>query len=142
MSSLHRKRAVLVILLISGVSLSLALILYALSQNIHVFYTPSQLLSEEMKDKRNTAVRIGGMVVKGSVVRKEGLEVEFMITDFNQQMKVAYTGILPDLFKEGQGVVAFGRREGMDFKASQVLAKHDEKYMPPEIANLMPKGET
>jgi len=80
--------------------------------------------------------------MKGSVIRKDNLEIEFSVTDFKQQMKVTYTGILPDLFKEGQGVVAFGKREGRDFRASQVLAKHDEKYMPPEIAALLPKGET
>lgn len=132
MSPLQKKRCLLVIFLITGVSLTLFLILYALSQNINLFYTPSQL-NEAVRAK---TIRVGGMVVKGSIVRQK-LNVEFVITDFNQQLKVFYQGILPDLFKEGQGVVALGKlNETGNFIAEQVLAKHDEKYMPPEIAAL------
>lgn len=133
MSSVHKKRLMIVGSLIIGLSLALGLILYALSQNINLFYSPSQLRTARISSGK--IIRVGGMVVKNSVVRKNDLSVEFMVSDFQQQIKIHYQGILPDLFKEGQGIVALGKldKDG-EFQANQVLAKHDEKYMPPEVA--------
>lgn len=110
-----------------GLSAIIALVLYALRQNINLFYTPSQLLHGASMQR----VRLGGMVAKNSVQYGQGLQVIFSVTDFNNSIQVDYTGILPDLFKEGQGVVVLGKFTGQDFKAEQILAKHDENYMPP-----------
>ena len=109
------------------------LILYALRQNISLFYTPNQLV--HAKVRATQVIRIGGMVVKGSVVREHNnLDVEFKLTDFKTTINVYYAGILPDLFREGQGIVAIGQLIDVNhFKAIEVLAKHDEKYMPPGI---------
>ena len=122
-------------------ALACALILYALRQNISLFYTPSQVASGEAPI--NKAIRIGGMVEKGSVVRAEqGLQVVFKVTDFKQSVTVTYTGILPDLFREGQGIVAEGALQGQQFQASRVLAKHDANYMPPEVKAALVKKES
>ncbi|MGL6029852.1 MAG: cytochrome c maturation protein CcmE [Legionella sp.] len=109
------------------------LVLYALRQNISLFYTPTQIAANEAP--LNHPIRIGGMVEKGSIVRaKQGLEVQFKVTDYNKTITVTYTGILPDLFRDEQGVVAEGRAlDTGHFQASQVLAKHDANYMPPEV---------
>lgn len=117
-----------------------ALILYALRQNISLFYTPDQLVHSEVS--ANQVIRIGGMVVKGSLVRQHNdLNVEFKLTDFKSTIQVQYAGILPDLFREGQGIVAIGQRiDAKHFKATEVLAKHDEKYMPPGILSDNIKG--
>ena len=111
--------------------------LYALRQNINLFYTPTQVISGEAPI--NHPFRVGGMVKKGSLHRdKESLLVEFIISDFNKEIKLAYTGILPDLFREGQGIVAHGKLDQQgNFKADQVLAKHDENYMPPEVRSIV-----
>jgi cytochrome c-type biogenesis protein CcmE len=104
-----------------------------LRQNISLFYTPTQIAAGEAPQQHH--IRLGGMVEKNSILRgQKGLEVQFKITDFNRTITVTYTGILPDLFKEGQGVVAEGQLvDNQHFRASQVLAKHDENYMPPEV---------
>ncbi len=144
MSVVQRKRAVLVLSLVLGIGTAIALILYALSQNINLFYTPTELRQlSEQKLSQHKSVRVGGMVVKDSVIRQNNLGVEFTITDFQHTLIVRYEGILPDLFREGQGIVALGvlDKEG-HFKASQILAKHDEKYMPPEIAKMMAQKES
>lgn len=121
-------------------ALACALILYALRQNISLFYTPSQVVLGEAPTNR--AIRIGGMVEKGSVVRAEkGLKVVFKVTDFNKSVKITYTGILPDLFREGQGIVAEGELRGQQFQATRVLAKHDANYMPPEVKAALAKKE-
>jgi cytochrome c-type biogenesis protein CcmE len=141
MSLRHQKRLTLVITLVIGLAVGVGLVLYALSQNINLFFTPTQLaLQTEPPSKQ---IRVGGMVMKGSVQHHDNLAVEFMITDFQHELKIQYKGIMPDLFKEGQGVVAQGRL-GQDgqFIADQVLAKHDENYMPPEIAHLQKSGKT
>jgi cytochrome c-type biogenesis protein CcmE len=111
---------------------AIGLVLYALSSNIVFFFTPSQVARGEAPQGR--AFRIGGLVEPGSLQR-DGLQVRFRITDNAQTVNVVYTGTLPDLFKEGKGVVAQGQvgPEGI-FKAREVLAKHDENYMPPEAA--------
>lgn len=136
-----RKRKLL-ILLSAFIALSIAagLVLYALRQNISLFYTPTQIAEGQAPAKQ--AIRVGGMVEKGSLVRaKEGLRVEFRVTDLRQTVTVVHIGILPDLFREGQGVVVEGQLiDNQHVQATRVLAKHDEKYMPPEVkAALAPK---
>lgn len=109
------------------------LVLYALRQNINVFYSPTQAAQGVIHS--NQAVRLGGMVVKGSVLRfGQGLAVRFGLTDYKKTITVDYEGILPDLFREGQGIVVLGHlTDNTHFKATEVLAKHDANYMPPEI---------
>ncbi len=116
-------------------STAVGLVLYALSSNIVFFFTPTQVARNEAPQGR--AFRIGGLVEEGSVQR-EGLDVRFKVTDSAQAIPVVYRGTLPDLFKEGKGVVAQGQigADGV-FKASEVLAKHDENYMPPEAAEAL-----
>ena len=131
MRAKRRQRLYLVILLLVGLSIAVGLTLMALRQNINLFFTPSQIIAGEAP--QGVAFRIGGMVVDDSVKRNEqDLTVAFEVTDTAQRVPVEYTGILPDLFREGQGVVALGRLQGDIFVASEVLAKHDENYMAPE----------
>jgi len=136
LNSLRKRRLVFVIVLIVSALLAGLLIICALQQNINFFFTPSQVMAGEVKV--NTRIRLGGMVQKNSLIRKEGLEVQFQLTDFVKQITVTYTGILPDLFREGQGAVALGylTQENMFF-ADEVLAKHDENYMPPELSHIV-----
>ena len=118
---------------------AVALILTALEENIVFFYSPTDVAEKEIPAGRR--LRIGGLVEKGSVRRLENAQVEFVITDLNKTIKVAFRGLLPDLFREGQGVVAEGvlRPDGV-FLASEVLAKHDERYMPPEVADALKRS--
>lgn len=135
-----RKRKLLKILFFMTVlALAAGLVLYALRQNISLFYTPTQIA--EGQAPLAHPIRIGGMVEKNSIVRaKEGLEVQFKITDFEKTIIVTYTGILPDLFREGQGIVAEGEAiDNQHFRATQVLAKHDANYMPPEVKAALSK---
>ncbi|HUX72581.1 MAG TPA: cytochrome c maturation protein CcmE [Steroidobacteraceae bacterium] len=130
----RRKRLLVVLGILGGVSASVALAVVAARQNISFYYDPSQVaLGKAPATKR---FRLGGMVVKGSVQRKPGdLTVHFVLTDFAHQVPVTYTGVLPDLFREGQGIIAQGTMDANgEFVADQVLAKHDAKYMPPEVA--------
>ena len=123
------------------IAIAAALVLNAFQGNVVFFFSPSQVAAKEAPLDRT--FRIGGMVEKGSLKRQaDGLTVGFIVTDTAQSIPVAYTGILPDLFKEGKGVVAQGRL-GPDgvFRASEVLAKHDENYMPPEAAHALSKAE-
>lgn len=118
-----------------------ALVLNALEGNLSYFFSPTEVT--EGKAPSDHVFRLGGMVEKDSVSRIEGdLTVNFVVTDYNKTVKVAYSGILPDLFEEGQGVIAQGKM-GPDgtFVADEVLAKHDENYMPPEVAAAMSAGE-
>lgn len=139
----RKKRLAWVMTLIIGVAAAISLILYALSQNIDLFYTPSEMIQGKGKDLTRPQVgqrlRVGGMVVEGSVRRDpDTLEVSFNVTDTGPEVTVLYTGILPDLFREGQGIVAQGVLiEPTVLKATEVLAKHDEEYMPPELAEAM-----
>jgi len=115
---------------------ALILAMSGLKDSISYFYAPTELLAEQYEaDKK---IRLGGMVEDGSFQRSDGLQVSFRITDFNESIPVVYSKILPDLFREGQGVIAEGvlRRDGV-FVASRILAKHDEKYMPPEVAESL-----
>ncbi len=119
---------------LAAIGVAAALVLNAFRSNLVFFYSPSQVLANEAPVGR--PFRIGGMVEQGSLVReKDSLTVHFVVTDTAQKMTVVYSGLLPDLFKEGKGVVAQGTL-GSDgvFRASEVLAKHDENYMPPEAA--------
>lgn len=129
----RKRRIVIVISIIVGVSTAVGLVLYALRQNVDLYYTPAQLLA--MEALHSQAVRLGGLVVKGSVKKiPDTLQVYFTLTDGHQNIEVKYDGILPALFREGQGIVAQGQLNKFSvFVANQVLAKHDEKYKPPEI---------
>jgi cytochrome c-type biogenesis protein CcmE len=130
-----RKRLWLLVGSLGVLALAVALVLSALSDNIVFFYSPSQLANKHVPAGR--PFRIGGLVENGSV-HKESREVRFRITDLTCSVDVVYRGILPDLFREGQGVIAEGSL-GPDgiFSAHEVLAKHDEKYMPPEVAKAL-----
>jgi len=134
----HRKRKLNIILLILMViALAITLTLYALRQNISLFYSPLQLATEKIP--AHQTIRVGGVVVPGSVVRGTGdLLVHFKITDYRRTIEVSYRGILPDLFREGQGIVTQGQLiDAQHFNAVEVLAKHDEKYMPPEVKSSL-----
>jgi cytochrome c-type biogenesis protein CcmE len=116
-----------------------ALILNAASDNLLFFYTPTQLVEKGEPDGRR--FRLGGLVEEGSVVRRaDGITVDFRVTDLTNTVPVTYTGVLPDLFREGQGVIAHGRMQDGVFVADEVLAKHDENYMPPEVAKSLKHG--
>ena len=142
MTPARTKRLVLVILMIAGVAIGIGIILKTLlSENTMFFISPSEIA--EGKAPVDRLFRIGGMVVDGSVNRPgEGLTVAFDLTDNASKVTVEYTGILPDLFREGQGIVANGKLDGRGvFVAEEVLAKHDETYMPPEVAEAMKKAQ-
>lgn len=140
MHPIRRKRLTIVLFLLAGIAVAVGLTTYALRQNINLFYDPSQIAAGEAP--LDVRIRAGGMVEEGSVLRdSESLKVEFKVTDFNSSVLVEYTGILPDLFAEGQGVVAMGRMtDNGRFVADQVLAKHDENYMPPEVAEALERA--
>ncbi|WP_454784082.1 cytochrome c maturation protein CcmE [Legionella sp. WA2024007413] len=139
MTPVRRRKIMILAFSLSILSIAAALVLYALRQNISLFYAPTQVVAGEAP-KQHT-IRVGGMVEKGSIVRsKNSLNVTFKITDFDQTITVTYMGILPDLFREGQGVVAEGQLlDNQHFRASQVLAKHDANYMPPEVKAALSK---
>jgi len=130
----RRKRMLTIALLLLGMGAATALILQAFNQNLMYFYSTSEVVDGKAPTARD--FRIGGLVVRDSLERQaDSLTVQFVLTDLKQQVTVRYTGILPDLFREGQGIVANGQL-GADgvFTAREVLAKHDENYMPPEVA--------
>ena len=137
----RRQRLVLVGLLVAGVGIAVSLALLALQENINLFFIPSQVVTGEAPV--GSPFRLGGMVVDGSVSRAgESLEIRFDLTDTANTVTVAYTGILPDLFREGQGIVAQGSvNDNGLFTATQVLAKHDETYMPPEVIDALDKAK-
>lgn len=136
----RKKIMVGVVSLVIGISVAVTLALKAFQENLMYFFSPSEVIAGEAPENRN--FRIGGLVVEDSVVRdRDSLLVEFVLTDTVNQVKVSYDGILPDLFREGQGIVANGRLNSKGvFVASEVLAKHDENYMPPEVAEAMEKA--
>lgn len=141
MTPKRKKRLSIILGLVFGTALIVGLVMYSLSENINLFYTTSQIA--EGKAPVGTRIRAGGMVVDGSVKRAtDSLKVQFEITDFEHQVVVEFTGILPDLFREGQGIIAQGKMDANGiFQADEVLAKHDENYMPPEIAESMKKKQ-
>jgi len=121
-----------------GCTIATGLTLLALRENINLFFSPSQIV--EGTAPSNTTIRLGGMVVAGSVQRGANLGVTFVLTDLAEQVTVTYEGILPDLFREGQGIVTQGKLDSTGrFVAEQVLAKHDETYMPPEVNDALRK---
>jgi len=133
----RRKRMLIIGLLVLGMGAATALILKAFNQNLMYFYSPSDVQAGKAPVARD--FRIGGLVVAGSVKRApDKLGVEFTLSDLKQQVTVSYEGILPDLFREGQGIVANGKLDANGvFVAREVLAKHDENYMPPEVADAL-----
>ncbi|MCG7489528.1 cytochrome c maturation protein CcmE [Vibrio sp. Of14-4] len=145
MNPRRKKRLGIVLAIFVGMSATIGLMLYALNQNMDLFYTPSELVDgkpDGTKPAVGQRLRIGGMVVKGSVKRDpESLKVSFELRDVGPKVTVLYDGILPDLFREGQGIVAQGvLKNATTVEAFEVLAKHDEEYMPPEIAEAMKKN--
>jgi cytochrome c-type biogenesis protein CcmE len=140
MNKIQKHRLTYVIFFIIGLALAAGLILYALRQNLNVFVTPSQLATQAIQ--RDYNMRLGGMVKKGSIKRdSKSLRVEFVVTDYKNEVTVHYTGILPDLFHEEKGMIAEGKMDANGvFLASLVLAKHDENYMPKNVYDAMRKG--
>ena len=137
MSQLHKLRLIFLLSMLAGIGTASSLVLSALRENINLFYTPTQITSGEAP--QNTRLRAGGMVEVGSLHRSvDTLDVSFLVTDFNKSVTITYRGILPDLFREGQGIVALGKlnADGV-VVADEVLAKHDEKYMPPEVTKAL-----
>ncbi len=133
----RQRRMTLVLGIVAGVGIAGALALSAFRSNVTFFFDPTAVAAGQVKSGEH--FRLGGMVTKGSVKRTPGsLEVHFLVTDFKHDVPVSYTGVLPDLFREGTGVVAHGHMDGKGtFVADEVLAKHDEKYMPPEVARSL-----
>ena len=140
----RRKRLLMVLGILGGVGASVALAVMASRENVMFYFDPSQIAAGQAPhDKR---FRVGGMVVKGSVVKTSSqvnpdeIDVRFVLSDFQHEVPVKYSGVLPDLFREGQGVIAHGQLDANGtFLADEVLAKHDEKYMPPEVAGSLKK---
>jgi len=133
----RKKRLFIVLAILAGVGVAVTLALSALRENINLFYTPTQIAAGEAPE--GTRIRAGGLVEDGSVTRsKDSLTVSFRVTDNNATVTIRYQGILPDLFREGQGIVALGRvnADGV-LVADEVLAKHDENYMPPEVTQAL-----
>lgn len=137
MNAVRRKKLMWVFFTLAGAAIAVALVLYAIRQQTDYYFDPTAIVQGEApQDKR---IKAGGMVVAGSVQRapNDPLSVEFAITDFKSTVPVTYQGILPDLFAENSGVVATGKMQGETFVAGEVLAKHDENYMPPEVAKSL-----
>ena len=137
MHPIRKQRLQIVLLIVVASSLAAGLIAYMLGQNANYFFTPSQVLQGEAPE--NVTIRAGGMVVEGSIERSaDSLDVSFLVTDGLGNLKVSYSGILPDLFAEGEAAIATGKLDANRvLRASQVLAKHDENYTPPEVADAM-----
>jgi Cytochrome c-type biogenesis protein CcmE len=134
----HRKQRLMLIgLMLAGIGLAATFALKAFNENLMYFFSTTDVV--EGKAPKDTLFRLGGMVVKGSVERPDAsLLVRFKLSDFSKEVTVEYSGILPDLFREGQGIVAKGRLDERGvFVAEEVLAKHDENYMPPEVADSL-----
>ncbi len=141
MNPIRRRRLLWVLLLLVAAGMAATLVAMALQRNATYLYTPSEVLRGEAgapTDSGQARFRLGGMVEKGSLQRAPGsMEAHFRVTDGDAQLPVVYSGILPDLFREDQAVVATGSLHGGTFVATEVLAKHDENYMPKEVADKM-----
>lgn len=140
MTPARKQRLAIVVLIVLGVGATVALALNAFNKNMQLFFTPTEIA--EGKAPAGQTIRAGGLVMAESVVRSDNsLLVKFTLTDTANTIPVEYTGILPDLFREGQGIVALGKMNAENtFVASEVLAKHDENYMPPEVAEALEKA--
>ena len=137
MTPTRKRRLYAILLILVGVSATIALALNAFQENLLYYFSPSEVHAGKVPQGRN--IRVGGMVVEGSVKRPgQDLMVQFVLTDYAQEVTVQFEGILPDLFREGQGIIAQGQlNQNNTFIASEVLAKHDENYMPPEVADSL-----
>jgi cytochrome c-type biogenesis protein CcmE len=137
----RRRRMALVALIVVGVGIAGTLALRAFRENVMFYFDPTKVAAGAVKPGQR--FRLGGMVVKGSLQRTPGtLNVSFAVTDFQHSVPVRYASVLPDLFREGAGMVAYGRLDGSGtFVADEVLAKHDEKYMPPELTKSLKAGQ-
>lgn len=140
MHPIRKQRLQIVLLIVIASSAAVGLVAYMLGQNANYFFTPSQVLQGEAPD--NVTIRAGGMVVKGSIERStNSLDVSFLVSDGMANLKVSYSGILPDLFAEDEAAIATGKLDKNNvLQATQVLAKHDENYTPPEVADAMNKA--
>jgi cytochrome c-type biogenesis protein CcmE len=133
------RRAAFIIVCLAVLGTAIGLVLYAMRDNIVFFYSPSDIAEKSIGP--GARIRLGGMVEEGSLQNTGPISITFNVTDFVRKVRVSYTGILPDLFREGQGVVAEGTMQADgSFIANTVLAKHDEKYMPPEVAESLKKA--
>lgn len=141
MNPARRQRLILILIGVALFSAAVLLLLFASSNQVNLFYSPTDIVQGEAPADRS--IRAGGIVMYDSVLRDpDSLAVTFLVTDNNEQITMSYKGILPDLFKEGQGVVATGSLSGNGvFEASEVLARHDENYMPPEVARALEEGD-
>lgn len=130
----HRKlRIIWIVSVVASIAIATACVMYALKSNINLYFTPTELLASTVNE--SASIRLGGMVLPGSINRLDGLKISFIITDYKSQVFINYEGVLPDLFAEGKGVIVEGSRVShARVYANRVLAKHDEKYMPPNIA--------
>ncbi len=139
MKPIRRQRLILIILMVVGIGTAVGFALKSFNENLMYFFSTTDVMAG--KAPKDALFRLGGMVVKGSVQRPgDGLTVHFKLTDFSKEVAVEYTGILPDLFREGQGIVANGKLDERGvFVAQEVLAKHDENYMPPEVKASLKK---
>ncbi|QOW25575.1 cytochrome c maturation protein CcmE [Lysobacter sp. H23M47] len=141
MNPIRRRRLMWVLALVVAAAIAASLVAMALQRNVAYLYTPNEVITGEAGadvSSGQARFRLGGMVAEGSLKRTDGsLDSHFSVTDGDAEMPVVYTGILPDLFRENQAVIATGRMEGDRFVAEQVLAKHDETYMPKEVADKM-----
>ena len=137
MNPIRKQRIYALIAILAGSILAVGLVISALLKNLNLFYSPTDLLNNNLSS--DTLIRAGGMVREGSIKRSDdSLNIEFTVTDFENDLVINYSGILPDLFSEKAGVVVQGYLESKGtFRAVEVLAKHDENYMPPEVAKLM-----
>lgn len=137
----RKKRLIIVLSIVLGVSIAVGLVTYAMRQNINYFFTPTEIV--EGKAPKERTVNTGGLVVKGSVKRDPAsLRVDFQLTDTEHTVDVTYEGILPDLFREGQGIICVGKVQADGrIVATQILAKHDETYMSPEVASAIKTAE-
>ena len=139
MNPKRKQRLIIVLGILVAVGLATGLMTFALRENINLFFTPSEIA--EGKAPLQRRIRVGGLVVPGSVKRGEDLQVSFDLTDNAQQITVRSAGILPDLFREGQGIIAHGKLiSGTLVEADEVLAKHDENYVPPEVQEAIEKA--
>lgn len=138
MNPARKRKLLFVSFALAILAIATLLIMYALRQNISLFFSPEQVVRGDAPEHRS--IRVGGMVVPGSIHRSAtSLKIQFDITDYKKTIHVDYHGVLPDLFREGQGVVAQGlfNRKTQQFTAREILAKHDEKYMPPEVKQAL-----
>jgi cytochrome c-type biogenesis protein CcmE len=137
MTPTRKRRLIAVVAVVAGAAAAVGLGLLAFQDNLLYYFSPTEVQAGEVPEGR--VFRVGGMVMDGTVKREPGsMKVQFVVTDYGEQVTIEYEGILPDLFREGQGIIAQGKLDSNNlFVASEVLAKHDENYMPPEVADSL-----